>query len=101
MFTHLHLHTEYSLLDGCCRIEKLLDAVAARRQKSVAITDHGVMYGCVTFFEECKKEGLLVVPSDSFGIKGYVRIAYCVTTDRIINSAPHFKEVAKKCGLVK
>ena len=53
------------------------------------------------FFEECKKEGLLVVPSDSFGIKGYVRIAYCVPTDRIINSAPHFKEVAKKCGLVK
>jgi len=53
------------------------------------------------FFEECKKEGILVAPSDSFGVKGYVRIAYCVPTERIINSAPHFKEVAKRCGLVK
>ena len=53
------------------------------------------------FFEACKEEGLLVVPSDSFGIKGYVRIAYCVPTERIINSAPKFKAVAKKCGLIE
>ena len=44
-FTHLHLHTEYSLLDGACRIEKLLDRAKELGQTSVAITDHGGMYG--------------------------------------------------------
>ena len=44
-FTHLHLHTEYSLLDGACRIEGLMQRVKALGQTAVAITDHGVMYG--------------------------------------------------------
>ena len=57
-FTHLHLHTEYSLLDGCCRIEKLLDAVKEKGQKSVAITDHGVMYGAIEFYKAAKKRGI-------------------------------------------
>ena len=48
-FVHLHVHTEYSLLDGCCRIEQLIDRAAELGQKSLAITDHGVMYGAVTF----------------------------------------------------
>ena len=51
------------------------------------------------FFETCKEEGILLVPSDSLGVKGYVRIAYCVATDTIVRSAPHFKAVAEKCGL--
>ena len=53
-FTHLHVHTEYSLLDGACRIEKLLDKAQEMGQKSVAITDHGVMYGVIDFYKECK-----------------------------------------------
>lgn len=57
-FTHLHLHTEYSLLDGACRIEPLLDAVKEKGQASVAITDHGVMYGVVDFYEQAKKRGI-------------------------------------------
>ena len=57
-FTHLHVHTEYSLLDGCCRIEKLLDAVKEKGQKSVAITDHGVMYGAIEFYKAAKKRGI-------------------------------------------
>ena len=57
-FVHLHLHTEYSLLDGCCRIDKLLDAVAARGQSAVAITDHGVMYGAIEFYKAAKKHGI-------------------------------------------
>ena len=57
-FTHLHLHTEYSLLDGCCRINKLIDAVAERGQTAVAITDHGVMYGAVDFYKAAKKKGI-------------------------------------------
>ena len=57
-FVHLHLHTEYSLLDGCCRIGSLFDAVKARGQKAVAITDHGVMYGAVNFFKAAKEAGV-------------------------------------------
>ena len=57
-FTHLHVHTEYSLLDGCCRIEKLLERAAEIGQKSIAITDHGVMYGCIDFYKYAKKNGI-------------------------------------------
>ncbi|MGD0890658.1 MAG: DNA polymerase III subunit alpha [Terracidiphilus sp.] len=57
-FTHLHLHTEYSLLDGACDVYKLVDRVAALGQKSVAMTDHGNIYGAVHFFEAAKKKGI-------------------------------------------
>ena len=57
-FTHLHLHTEYSLLDGCCRINRLIDAVAQKGQTAVAITDHGVMYGVIDFYKAAKKKGI-------------------------------------------
>lgn len=57
-FVHLHLHTEYSLLDGACRIEKLMDAAEKLGQKSIAITDHGVMYGAVDFYKAAKKHGI-------------------------------------------
>ena len=57
-FAHLHVHTEYSLLDGACRIEKLLDRVQELGQDSIAITDHGVMYGAVDFYKAAKKRGI-------------------------------------------
>ncbi len=57
-FTHLHVHTEYSLLDGACRIDKLLDRVKELGMDSCAITDHGVMYGAVQFYEQAKKRGI-------------------------------------------
>lgn len=57
-FTHLHLHTEYSLLDGACRIDRLVSHVKSLGQTSVAITDHGVMYGVIDFYRECKKQGI-------------------------------------------
>ena len=57
-FAHLHVHTEYSLLDGACRIGKLLDQVCELGQDSVAITDHGVMYGAVDFYKEAQKRGI-------------------------------------------
>ena len=60
-FAHLHLHTEYSLLDGCCRIDRLFDAVAARGQTAVAITDHGVMYGAIDFYKAAKKHGIKAI----------------------------------------
>ncbi|MDU2384434.1 MAG: DNA polymerase III subunit alpha, partial [Finegoldia magna] len=57
-FTHLHVHTEYSLLDGFSPIEKLLDKVEELQMKSIAITDHGSMFGTVKFYKECKKRNI-------------------------------------------
>ena len=57
-FTHLHLHTDYSLLDGACDVEKLVNHVADIGQQAVAITDHGNIYGAVHFFEAAKKRGI-------------------------------------------
>jgi DNA polymerase III subunit alpha len=57
-FTHLHLHTDYSLLDGACDVEKLVARVDSIGQKAVAITDHGNIYGAVHFFEAAKKKGV-------------------------------------------
>lgn len=57
-FVHLHLHSEYSLLDGACRIKDIIKKAKEYGQKAVAITDHGVMYGAVDFYKEAKKEGI-------------------------------------------
>ena len=57
-FVHLHVHTEYSLLDGFCRIDGLAKRVKELGQSAVAVTDHGVMYGAIDFYRACKKEGI-------------------------------------------
>ena len=57
-FVHLHLHTEYSMLDGACRINEIPAAAKAAGHTAVAITDHGVMYGAVQFYNACKAEGI-------------------------------------------
>ncbi len=57
-FAHLHVHTEYSLLDGACRIDGLMDRVKELGQTAVAITDHGVMYGCIDFYKAAKAAGV-------------------------------------------
>ena len=57
-YTHLHLHTEYSLLDGACRIEKLLDRAVELGMKHLAITDHGAMYGVIDFYQAAKARGI-------------------------------------------
>lgn len=57
-FAHLHLHTEYSLLDGACRIDGLMERVKELGQTAVAITDHGVMYGCIDFYKAAKAAGV-------------------------------------------
>ncbi|HIR53284.1 MAG TPA: DNA polymerase III subunit alpha [Candidatus Onthovicinus excrementipullorum] len=57
-FVHLHLHTEYSLLDGVCRIDRLMDAVKAAGQDAVAITDHGNMFGVIDFYKAAKRAGV-------------------------------------------
>ena len=57
-FVHLHLHSEYSLLDGACRIRDIPQRAAELGQNAVAITDHGVMYGAVDFYRACKDTGI-------------------------------------------
>ena len=57
-FVHLHLHSEYSLLDGACRISEIPKIAASMGHSAVAITDHGAMFGAVDFYKACKKEGV-------------------------------------------
>ncbi len=57
-FVHLHVHSEYSLLDGACKIKKLVTRVKEAGQTAVAITDHGAMYGVIDFWRECKAQGI-------------------------------------------
>lgn len=57
-FTHLHVHTEYSLLDGAARIDKLVNRAVELGMDSLAITDHGAMFGAVQFYDECKRRGI-------------------------------------------
>ena len=57
-FVHLHTHTEFSLLDGACRIDGMMDRVKELGQTAIAITDHGVMYGCIDFYKAAKAAGV-------------------------------------------
>ena len=83
-FVHLHVHTEYSLLDGACRIDALPERVKALGQTALAVTDHGVMYGAVAFYKACKAAGVkpligcevYVAPGSRFGREHKVDSAY-------------------------
>lgn len=57
-FTHLHVHSEYSLLDGFSRIPDLVSAAREQGADALALTDHGVMFGAVDFYRECEKQGI-------------------------------------------
>ena len=57
-FVHLHVHSEYSLLDGACRINNMMDRVKELGQDAIALTDHGVMYGCIDFYKAAKAAGV-------------------------------------------
>ncbi len=57
-FVHLHLHTDYSLLDGACDIPKVMDRAAELKMPAVALTDHGNMFGAVKFYDAAVKRGV-------------------------------------------
>ena len=67
-FTHLHVHTQYSLLDGAARIGELVACAKKHGMDTLAITDHGVMYGVIDFYKACKKEGVKPI----IGMEAYV-----------------------------
>ena len=57
-FVHLHVHSEYSLLDGACRIRDLVEHAKEMEQSALALTDHGVMYGVIDFYQAAKEAGI-------------------------------------------
>ena len=67
-FVHLHVHTEYSLLDGACRINKLMELALAYEMSAVAITDHGNMFGVIPFYTEALEIGIKPI----IGLEAYV-----------------------------
>jgi len=67
-FVHLHVHSEFSMLDGLAKIPKLLEKVVANKQKALALTDHGGMYGAIHFYNACKKAEIKPI----IGIEAYV-----------------------------
>ena len=84
-FVHLHLHTEYSLLDGACRIGEIMDAVKAAGQTAVAITDHGVMYGAVDFYRAAKAAEIKPI----IGCEVYVAPRTRFDRDPQFDQSPH------------
>src|ERR1051325_3215 len=67
-FVHLHVHTEYSLLDGACRLDKLVEKAAKLKFPALAITDHGVLHGAIDFYQEARKAGVKPI----IGCESYV-----------------------------
>src|SRR5579872_3595500 len=57
-FVHLHLHTEYSLLDGACRLDRLMERAHELKFAAMAMTDHGVLYGAIDFYEQALEKGI-------------------------------------------
>src|SRR5258706_10718955 len=57
-FVHLHLHTEYSLLDGACRLDRLMEKAHELKFPALAITDHGVLYGAIDFYQAARNHGI-------------------------------------------
>src|SRR5512135_1554735 len=67
-FVHLHNHSHYSLLDGACKIDDLVQAAAADKMPAVALTDHGVMFGAIEFYKKAQKAGVKPI----IGMEAYV-----------------------------
>src|SRR2546429_8815208 len=67
-FVHLHLHTEYSLLDGACRLDRLMDKARELKFPALAITDHGVLFGAIDFYKAAAEKGIKPI----IGCEGYV-----------------------------
>ena len=89
-FTHLHVHTQYSLLDGSARIPELIAQAKALGMDSLAITDHGAMYGVIDFYKECKKQGIKPI----LGMEAYV-------APRSLHDKEGFREYAHLILLAK
>ncbi|MDR3149919.1 MAG: DNA polymerase III subunit alpha, partial [Oscillospiraceae bacterium] len=81
-FVHLHVHSEYSLLDGFCVIKRLVERVSELGQNAVAVTDHGAMYGAVTFYKAAKEAGIKPI----IGCEVYVAPRSLQNKDKLLDS---------------
>ena len=84
-FAHLHVHTEYSLLDGACRIRDLAKRVKELGQTAVAITDHGAMYGVIDFYRACRSAGIKPI----IGMEAYLARRTMYDRDSQLDSRPY------------
>ncbi|MBL7125058.1 MAG: DNA polymerase III subunit alpha [Dehalococcoidales bacterium] len=91
MFTHLHVHTEYSLLDGMCRIPQLVERAGELGMDSLAITDHGAMYGAIEFYLAAKEAGIKPI----IGCEVYVALNSRFSRDASDKSSYHLVLLAK------
>ena len=102
-FTHLHVHTGYSLLDGSCKIKEIISRAKELNMTSLAITDHGVMYGVIDFYKEAKANGIkpilgcevYVSPSSRF--EKQAKQGAGMTNNIIIEDL--LRDFAERCGL--
>ena len=104
-FVHLHLHTEYSLLDGATRISDIADKAIREGQSAVAITDHGVMYGAVEFYNALKAKGVkmgiatasgepaVIAALEKFGMRHYFSSIYSTYTVGVSKLEPKVYDV--------
>jgi len=81
-FVHLHLHTDYSLLDGACEIERLMDRAASLKMPAVALTDHGNLFGAIKFYEAAKKRNIKPIIGCEVYVAPASRFDRAADTDR-------------------
>ncbi|MCI0843590.1 MAG: DNA polymerase III subunit alpha, partial [Chloroflexi bacterium] len=91
MFTHLHTHTEFSLLDGLSRIPKLMDRAKELGQEAIGLTDHGVLYGAIQFYKEARKRGIKPI----IGTEAYIAQASRLDRDPQAKQPYHLTMLAK------
>ncbi|MDO8589040.1 MAG: DNA polymerase III subunit alpha [Armatimonadota bacterium] len=84
-FVHLHTHSEFSLLDGACRIKDLAKLAAEQEMPSLALTDHGLMYGAISFYEACRDQGVTPI----IGCEVYVAPRSRTSRNPKLDSDPH------------
>ena len=91
-FTHLHVHSQFSILDGATRIKDMIAKAKADNMPAVALTDHGNMFGVKAFYDECKKQGFKGI----IGCEAYVaRRTRFDKTEQIDRSGEHLVILAK------
>ena len=87
-FTHLHLHTEFSMLDGAARIDDVVAAAAADGQPAIGITDHGNMYGVLDFYRACRNAGINPVIGTEAYMAGESRFERPTRRGRLASARP-------------
>ena len=111
-FVHLHRYSEYSLLNGACRIKELVNKIKSLEQSAVAITDRGVLFGAVEFYKECEKQGIkpiigcemptgeVLLCKDNEGYQNLVKIVSNVNNETVrdVDTIPLYEKY--KNGLI-